>query len=148
MKNKLLLFVAILFATFAIAQTATTTPEEYKYLTEEYEYIVTSGGNLKEGYRLDDIKLIKLGDYVYNFKGFVKEDTGKTQAILCILTKIKRGSDKVLFLCIPFGSAELFGKFQGEYDKLGLNMTIGFDTACRIMVSELANGLYNSTPTE
>src|SRR5579863_6326910 len=83
----LLLSLLMLISFSTIAQTimpASTTEEEYNYLTKGYATQVSDGLDMKKGYHFKDIGSVKQSNYEFTFKELVRESTNEVAGILVI----------------------------------------------------------------
>lgn len=124
MKTKtLLLLIASIMCQFSFSQEkATTTEEEYNYLTIGYEQQIKTGGDMKSGYKLVPIgKPVTASGYTVE-RYFLKTNEDVAKAVFIIAKKEKGEKDKLRYLCLPFNNSDLMKKFYNDVSALGITM--------------------------
>jgi uncharacterized GH25 family protein len=118
-----------------------TSYEEYNFLTERYG--VMDNAKMLEGYALNHFFEQTVGKYNYNYKLFVESKTQKVKAVFITVTKIKKGDDKVRYICMPFNNPELFQRYVDELTGLGMSMYMGIERLNYTMFESLMDYIYN-----
>ena len=100
MKNFLILSLALFISVNVKSQA--TTMEEFNYLTKGYKIQLESGLDMKKGYELKDINVVKMMDAEIAIKILVKFTATDTAGVAFLwIYKDPTGTD---YLCIPSSS--------------------------------------------
>lgn len=149
MKRLFTLIALLLFAAATItaqeikikASEVVTTYEEYNFLTERYG--VMDDAEMLEGYELKPFFERSVGKFNYNYKLLLDVDKKQVKAVFIKITKIKKGDDKVRYICMPFNNPDLFRNYIDELTSLGLSMYFGIEQNSYLMFESLMDYIYN-----
>jgi hypothetical protein len=135
MKKITLLF--IMFTVFAYSQDKPngTTLEEYNYMTKGYKIQLSSGLDVKKGYRIDDVTSYPTALYDFKFQSFVREKDGVSAGLILIATS-KMWSN-VYYLAIPIDNSILMEQFNKDVDIWDESMTTAYSNASTFLMAEL-----------
>jgi len=113
----LLFFAVIILSKYTSAQTqpASTTEEEYNYVSIGYKNQIAGGYDMKKGYHFNQISNMQIGNYVFTLKSLIREEKSEIAALL-VITK-SNISNRIYYLCIPHGSDELAKRYIDELYK-------------------------------
>lgn len=125
--KKLLLIVLLAPALLFSQNKASTTDEEYKYLTEGYRVQQETGSDFKSGYELKKIDEFTAKNYKATYSILMHKESNQAKALSIVMSKEKDSKDKKIYLCLPFNNDELFKKFYKETESLGLTMSEVFN---------------------
>lgn len=113
---------------------ASTTQEEYNYLTKGYKETIEKGLDIKKGYLLNHIFEYSLSqNYTFTFKQFVREQAKELAGTLVIAKSKVWGN--VYYICIPNEYGLLFEDYYktiGVWDKYMLHEYLKAYTAYTI----------------
>lgn len=111
--RKIILLATMFVATLATAQVSTS-EEEYNYLTKglKIQEEAGLGDQVKKGYELTPLISDEHQNFKIDYFEFKNIAENKTKAILIKLTKVKSGTDKVAYLCMPINNKDLWKKFN------------------------------------
>jgi hypothetical protein len=119
----LLAISSVAFSQEKKSELATTTLEEYNYLTKGYAEGLEKGFSVKEGYELKKWTDMEIEDFSFTYYFFNELSTKKTKAMLIVAKKLKSGKEKTVYMCLPFGSKDLLVRSFNE--KVG-GMSFGY----------------------
>jgi hypothetical protein len=123
-----------------------TTIKEYDFLTKKYG----SEDNFKmlDGYEFKSFFGMESENYSYNYKLFIESNTQKVKAILILVSKVKKGDNKIKYLCMPINNDVLFEKFINKAWNLGMTSMSGFFYTGSILLTKFINNQYNSNDSD
>lgn len=134
---KKITLLLIMFSAFSYAQDKPngTTLEEYNYMTKGYKIQISSGLDVKKGYRIDDVTNYATSLYDFNFKSLVREKDGVSAGLILVATS-KLWSN-VYYLSIPIENVELMKLFNADVNLWDESMTTAYSEASTFMMSQL-----------
>jgi hypothetical protein len=91
---------------------ASTTEEEYNYLTKGYKVQIESGLDMKKGYVFQDFAKVTRGKYDFDFKLLYRE--GKKEIAGYLVITHSRISGKTYYNCIPINNPELLERYYND----------------------------------
>jgi len=141
MKSFALIALCLLSSIIYSQGKVSTTLEEYNYLTQGYALQLQNGGDMKAGYELvkyDEDSSVKFTMSYFLLK---KMDSKKTQAVLIVL---KKGEDKIRYLCLPINNKDLFKKYGEDVMNLGLSMSTMFEASLSRTLAKLLDEKLNA----
>lgn len=139
MKRILHLFAIILTLNLSFSQTSETngtTLEEYNYMIRGYEMQLSSGLDMKRGYKVDNIDNITRSDYSFSFNALVRTKENKLAGILIIAKSEVSG--RVYYLGMPINNAQLQKSFENDIKNWDERMTTAFAQALGELYSKQA----------
>ncbi|TRW98504.1 hypothetical protein [Flavobacterium gawalongense] len=134
---KKITLLLLMFSVFSYAQDKPfgTTLDEYNYMTKGYKIQVSSGLDVKKGYRVDDVTSYATPLYDFNFKSLVREKDGVSAGLILVATS-KMWSN-VYYLGIPVDNAQLFGVFNADVNLWDESMTTAYSEASSYLMAHL-----------
>jgi hypothetical protein len=135
MKKITLLLIMLTAFCYAQDKPDGTTLEEYNYMTKGYKIQISSGLDVKRGYRIDDVTNYPTPLYDFKFKSLVREKDGVSAGLILIATS-KMWSN-VYYLAIPINNADLMKSFNKDVDLWDESMTTAYSEASTFLMSEL-----------
>ncbi len=118
-----------------------TSEIEYNFLTKMYAN--DDEKNILPGYKLIDLFNETYKKYIYNYKRLVHIETNETRAILITLTRVKKNTDVVYYLCMPINNPDLFQDFNRETeDWLAWDFDIQ-EEFNRLLITKLIDDKFN-----
>ena len=139
MKRILPLSAIILFFNLSFSQnseTNGTTLEEYNYMISGYEMQISSGLDLKSGYKVDNIDSITKSNYSFSFNAFVRTKQNKLAGILIIAKSEVSG--RTYYLGMPIHNTQLQKSFENDVKNWDERMTTAFAQALGELYSKQA----------
>jgi hypothetical protein len=130
MKRILPLFAIIFTLNLTFSQTSEingTTLEEYNYMIRGYEMQISSGLDMKSGYKVDLINTVTRSDYSFSFNALVRTEEDKLAGILIIATSEVSG--RTYYLGMPINNAQLQQSFENDVKNWDERMTTAFAQA-------------------
>lgn len=134
---KKITLLLIMFSSFSYAQDKPngTTLEEYNYMTKGYKIQISSGLDVKKGYRIDDVTSYATALYDFNFKSLVREKDGVSAGLILVATS-KLWSN-VYYLGIPVDNVQLFKVFNSDVNLWDESMTTAYSEASSYLMTHL-----------
>ncbi|APY07268.1 hypothetical protein BWZ20_02660 [Winogradskyella sp. J14-2] len=150
MKRILPLFAIILTLNFSFCQSPEnkgTTTEEYNYMIRGYEMQLSSGLDMKSGYKVDHIKTITRSDYSFGFNALVRTKDNTLAGILIIATSEVSG--RTYYLGMPINNTQLQQSFENDVKNWDERMTTAFAQALgELYANEAILGYKEAYKTE
>ena len=149
MKKCLLSIVSIIaFSTITFAQklkSSPTTETEYNFATKGYRVQVESGLDMKQGYALGDIDVIKVGDYTFDVKALVRSGKNEIAALMVITKSTIWGN--AYYFCIPHGNNSLSQKYYNDLALWDESITTAYAYLMSSKLGELSAEAYEMEKT-
>lgn len=132
MKKTILLLFIILLTNLSFAQnnnssakeSTSTSQEEYNYMIKGYQIQISSGLDMKIGYNLKNIDIIKRGNYSFSFNALIRSKEEQIAGILIIGNSSVSGKD--YYLGMPINNNGLQTDFENDIRKWDESMTTAF----------------------
>jgi hypothetical protein len=110
-----------------------TTLEEYNYLTKGYHIQITSGLDMKKGYRLDTLGAYSLGNY--NFAVLkLSRDIGNQMAGTLVIAEGKT-TGKDYYAAIPINNSDLMKLYHDSVSKWPKDLLVDYTQLLAIYLS-------------
>lgn len=133
---KALLIALLLLASLTINAQVTTTQEEYNYLIKGYKSQLELGQDMKKGYVLDNSPGgVQNGDYNFEFKPLIREETKEIAAIL-VIANSKAWGNNTYYFCIPRNNATLTQQYVIDLRKLDTVMLRAYAEVCSMILPD------------
>jgi hypothetical protein len=139
MKKITLLF--ILFTSFIYAQQSTT-QEEYNYMSKGYQISLSSGLDVKKGYRIENITTSDVSPYFFDFKAFVRDDNTLAGIILISTSKLW---GNVYYSAIPINNDDLMTNFNKRLRDWDEDMVTAYSYASTALTLQLYKIYFDSS---
>lgn len=120
------IFFLLAFVTLSVSgqkskpDVATTTEDEYKYLTKGYLVAEEVGLDLKKGYLIEELGKVKDGNCSFVFKALIREKENDLAGILVIVKSDLE--EKPYSFCIPLNNADLMKRYFDDINALDSSM--------------------------
>lgn len=118
-----------------------TTLEEYNYMTKGYQIQISSGLDVKKGYRIEDLYSFDANPYNFVFKAFVRDNNTLAGIILVSTSKLW---GNVYYSAIPVNNDELLANFNSRLDTWDEPMVTAYGYASTTLMSNLYNIYFDS----
>jgi hypothetical protein len=138
----LLLFVAV---SYSQTKPLGTTLEEYKYMTKGYAIQMSSGLDVKNGYKIVDLVVLKNSDYVFDYKNLIRTADNSSAGIMVVATS--KIWENVYYLAIPLYNPDLMNDFNSKMALWDESMTTAYASASTNLNTILFT-LYSSSLTK
>nr|WP_314896773.1 hypothetical protein [uncultured Flavobacterium sp.] len=141
---KKITLLLIMFTAFCYAQDKPngTTLEEYNYMTKGYKVQISSGLDMKQGYKVEDIIVLKNSDYAFNFKNLVRTVDNSSAGVIVIATSNIWAN--TYYLSIPINNSDLMNDFNVKMSLWDESMTTAYASASTNLNSIMFD-LYNKS---
>lgn len=118
-----------------------TTQEEYNYMTKGYQIQLSSGLDVKKGYRIEDLYNFDANPYNFEFKAFVRDNNTLAGIILVSTSKLW---GNVYYSAIPVNNDELLANFNARLLDWDEPMVTAYGYASTSLMSNLYNFYFES----
>lgn len=141
MKKITMLLIMLSVAIYGQDKPEGTSQEEYNYMTKGYQIQLSSGLDVKKGYRIEDLYIFNADQYNFKFKAFVR-DNNTLAGIIMVSTSKLWGN--VYYSAIPVNNNELLANFNAQLDIWDEPMVTAYGYASTSLMSNLYNFYFES----
>jgi hypothetical protein len=112
-----------------------TSVEEYNYMTKGYKIQLSSGLDVKKGYKVENITAFKTALYEFDFKSFVREKDNTSAGMIMVATSRMWGN--VYYLAVPVNNPDLMADFNSKVAEWDKDMVTAYSDASSRLMSVL-----------